>query len=166
MKMDAGLDTGTMLLREAVPITPTTTSAALHDVLAELGARLIVRALVEHPIPVPQPADSVTYAPKLTREAGRIDWTRDSAAIERQVRAFDPWPGTFTTLRCAVLKVLAVELAHGSGPPGTALDDRLTIACRTEALRLTRVQLAGRPAMAADAFLRGHAVPAGTALGD
>jgi methionyl-tRNA formyltransferase len=155
-----------MLLSEAVPITGATTSAALHDVLAELGARLIVRALVEHPIPVPQPADGVTYAPKLTRDVGRIDWTRDSAAIERQVRALDPWPGTFTTLRGTVLKVLAVELAHGSGPPGTALDDRLTIACRTEALRLTRVQLAGRPAMAADAFLRGHAVPAGTALGD
>ena len=166
MQMDAGLDTGPMLLSEAVPITQTTTSAALHDVLAELGARLIVRALVEHPMPVPQPADRVTYAPKLTREAGRIDWTRDSAAIERQVHAFDPWPGTFTTLRGTVLKVLAVELAHGSGPPGTALDDRLTIGCRTEALRLTRVQLAGRPAMAADVFLRGHAVPAGTALGD
>jgi methionyl-tRNA formyltransferase len=117
-------------------------------------------------LPVRTPADRVTYAPKLTREAGRIDWTRDSAAIERQVHAFDPWPGTFTTLRGTVLKVLAVELAHGSGPPGTALDDRLTIGCRTEALRLTRVQLAGRPAMAADVFLRGHAVPAGTALGD
>src|SRR5690242_4420998 len=84
MKMDAGLDTGPMLLREAVPITPTTTSAALHDVLAELGARLIVRALVEHPMPMPQPAEGVTYAPKLTRDAGRIDWTRDAAAIERQ----------------------------------------------------------------------------------
>src|SRR4051794_32177734 len=99
MQMDAGLDTGPMLLREAVPITPTTTSAALYDVLAELGARLIVRALVEHPMPMPQPAEGVTYAPKLTRDAGRIDWTRDAAAIERQVRAFDPWPGTFTTLR-------------------------------------------------------------------
>jgi methionyl-tRNA formyltransferase len=166
MQMDAGLDTGPMLLREAVPITPTTTSAELHDVLAELGARLIVRALVEHPMPMPQPAEGVTYAPKLTRDAGRIDWTRDAAAIERQVRAFDPWPGTFTTLRGAVLKVLAVEPTHGSGPPGTTLDDRLTVACGTGTLRLTRVQLAGRPAMAANVFLRGHAVPVGTALGN
>jgi methionyl-tRNA formyltransferase len=166
MQMDAGLDTGPMLLRAAVPIKPTTTAAALHDVLAELGARLILRALEEDPVPVPQPADGATYAPKLTRDAGRIDWTHDAVAIDRQVRAFDPWPGTFTTLRGAMLKVLAVEMAAGSGPPGTALDGRLTVACDTGALRLKRVQLAGRPAMVADAFLRGHPVPAGTMLGD
>jgi methionyl-tRNA formyltransferase len=114
---------------------------------------------------VPQPEAGVTYAPKLTRDAGRIDWTRDAVAIERQVRAFDPWPGTFTSLRGAVLKVLAVELAAGSGPPGMVLDERLTVACGVGALRLTRVQLAGRPAMAADAFLRGHPVSAGRVLG-
>ena len=165
MQMDAGLDTGPMLLREAVPITATTTAATLHDRLAEMGARLILRALAEAPQPVPQPEAGATYAPKLTRDAGHIDWTRSSVAIDRQVRAFDPWPGTFTTLRGAVLKVLAVDLADGSGPPGTLLDDRLTVACGTGALRLTRVQLAGRPAMAADAFLRGHPVPPGTMLG-
>ncbi|HME26158.1 MAG TPA: methionyl-tRNA formyltransferase [Acetobacteraceae bacterium] len=165
MQMDAGLDTGPMLLREAVPITATTTAAMLHDELAAIGARLALRALAENPIPELQPLDGVTYAPKLTRDAGRIDWTRDAAAIERQVRAFDPWLGAFTTLRGAVLKVLAVELATGSGPPGMVLDERLTVACGTGALRLTRVQLAGRPAMAADAFLRGHPVPAGTILG-
>jgi methionyl-tRNA formyltransferase len=165
MQMDAGLDTGPMLLREAVPITGTTTAAALHDVLAELGARLILRALAEHPPAVPQPADGVTYAPRLTRDAARIDWTRDAGALDRQVRAFDPWPGTFTTLGGALLKVLAVAPAEGSGPPGTALDPWLTVACGEGALRLTRVQLAGRSAMAADAFLRGHAVPAGTVLG-
>ena len=166
MQMDAGLDTGPMLLREAVPITATTTAAALHDVLAEMGSRLILRALAEPPPPpMPQPADGVTYAPKLTRDAGRIDWTRDSAQIGRQVRAFDPWPGTFTTLRGAVLKVLAAEPAEGCGPPGKVLDDRLAVACGRGALRLTRIQLAGRPAMAADAFLRGHSVSADTVLG-
>jgi methionyl-tRNA formyltransferase len=165
MQMDAGLDTGPMLLREAVPITATTTSAMLHDVLAVAGARLVVRALAEIPVPVPQPDTGVTYAPKLTRDAGRIDWTADAAAIERQVRAFDPWPGTFTTLHGAVLKVLAVEPATGPGPPGMALDRRLTVACGAGALRLAQVQLAGRPVMAADAFLRGHPVPAGTLLG-
>ena len=118
-----------MLLREAVPITGTTTAAGLHDALAEIGARLILRALVEDPPPVPQPADGATYAPKLTRDAGRIDWTRDAVAIERQVRAFDPWPGTFTILRGATLKVLAAAVVPGSGVPGTVLDDRLTIAC-------------------------------------
>jgi methionyl-tRNA formyltransferase len=164
MQMDAGLDTGPMLLRESVPLTPTTTAAALHHVLAGIGARLILRALAEHPAPVPQPDDGVTYAPKLTRAAGRIDWAQHAAMIDRQVRAFDPWPGTFTTLRGAVLKVLAAEPATASGPPGTVLDDRLTVACGGGALRLTRLQLAGRPAMAAEAFLRGHPVPPGSLL--
>ena len=164
MQMDAGLDTGPMLLREAVPITGTTTAAGLHAVLPAIGARLILRALAENPPPVPQPADGVTYAPKLTRDAGRIDWTRDAVASERLVRAFDPWPGTFTTLHGATLKVLAAAVVSGSGVPGTVLDDRLAIACGEGVLRLTRVQLAGRPAMAADAFLRGHPVPAGTVM--
>jgi methionyl-tRNA formyltransferase len=165
MQMDEGLDTGPMLLRESVPITGSTTTAALHDVLAELGTRLILRALTEMPAPVPQPEDGATYAPKLTRDAGRIDWSREAVQIDRQVRAFDPWPGTFSALRGTVLKVLTVELASGSGPPGTVLDERLTIACGVGALRLTRVQLASRPAMATDAFLRGHRVPLGTAMG-
>ena len=164
MQMDVGLDTGPMLLREAVPIVGTTTAAGLHDALAAIGARLILRALVEDPPPMPQPADGVTYAPKLTRDAGRIDWTRDAVAIDRQVRAFDPWPGTFTTLHGATLKVLAATVVSGWGVPGTVLDDRLTIACGKGGLRLTRVQLAGRPAMAADAFLRGHPVPPGTVM--
>lgn len=165
MQMDAGLDTGPMLLREAVPIGPTTTSADLHDVLAALGARLILRALAEPPAPIPQPVEGVTYAPKLTREAGRIDWTQDAARIERQVRAFDPWPGTFTLLGGTVLKVLRVEVGEAVGSPGTVLDGRLTIGCGRGALRLTRVQLAGRPAMETDAFLRGHPVVAGMTVG-
>jgi methionyl-tRNA formyltransferase len=165
MQMDAGLDTGPMLLRQAVQIGPTTTSAELHDVLAEMGAALILHALDQQPVPMPQPQEGATYAAKLTREAGRIDWTQDAAQIDRQVRAFDPWPGTFTMLRGAVLKVLRAERANASGQPATVVDDRLTVACGTGALRLTRVQLAGRPAMAADVFLRGHPVTAGTTLG-
>ena len=165
MQMDAGLDTGPMLLCEAVPITATTTAAMLHDELAAIGARLVLHALAESPVPVPQPEAGVTYAPKLSRAAGRIDWTCDAATIERQVRAFDPWPSSFTTLRGTVLKVLAVEPATRSGRPGIVLDERLTVACSAAAVRLIRVQLAGRPAMAADAFLRGHPVPPGTMLG-
>src|SRR5690348_14961646 len=82
MQMDAGLDTGPMLLRQCVSIGSRTTAAQLHDTLAELGARLILRALDERPAPVPQPEIGATYAPKLTRDAGRIDWTRDAAAID------------------------------------------------------------------------------------
>jgi len=165
MQMDVGLDTGPMLLCQAVAITPTTTAAKLHDVLAAMGARLIVEALKELPPAKPQRSDGVTYAPKLTRETGRIDWTQEASLIERQVRAFDPWPGTFTTLRGAMLKVLRVEILDATGPPGTALDGHLAVACGVGALRLVRVQLAGRPAMAAEDFLRGHPVAAGTVLG-
>jgi methionyl-tRNA formyltransferase len=165
MRMDAGVDTGPVLLAEATPIGERITAAQLHDRLAALGAQLIVRALAEAPTPTPQPAEGASYAPKLTRGAGRIDWTRDAAAIERQVRAFDPWPGTFTTLNGAPLKVHAAILASLSGPPGAVLDDRLTIGCGRGALRLTKVQLPGRPAMPADAFLRGHPLPAGSVLG-
>lgn len=165
MQMDAGLDTGPTLLGESVPITPTTTTATLHDELALIGARLILRALAENPAPIPQPDQGVTYAPKLGREAGRIDWTHAAVAIDRQVRAFHPWPGSFTTLRGMVLKVLAAEPCLGSGEPGVVLDNGLTVACGVGALRLTRVQLAGRSAMAAAAFLRGYEVEAGTQLG-
>ncbi len=165
MRMDAGLDTGPMLLREATPITPTTTGATLHDALSEMGARLIVQTLAAMPAPTPQPPTGATYAPKLGRDDARIDWTQHAAAIERRVRAFDPWPGTFTTLGDAVLKVLAAQPAEGNGGPGTVLDARLTIACGTGAVRLTRVQAAGRAGMEAEAYLRGHPVPAGTVLG-
>jgi methionyl-tRNA formyltransferase len=168
MQVEAGLDTGPMLLRESVPITPTTTAATLHDALAAIGARLILRALAENPPPVPQSDEGATYAPKLSRDDARIDWTMSAVAIERRVRAFDPWPGTFTLLAGAVLKVLAVAPADAERvgvAPGTVLDDRLTVACGSGALRLTRVQLAGRAAVDADAFLRGHRIPAGVVFG-
>jgi methionyl-tRNA formyltransferase len=165
MQMDAGLDTGPMLVQQAVPITGTTTAASLHDVLADMGARLIVRALSETASPVSQPVDGVTYAPKLGREDGRLDWNDRASALDRRVRAFDPWPGTFTLLDGVVLKVLAAQPAEGNGPPGTVLDDALMVACGQGALRLTRVQLPGRGALDAAAFLRGRPVPAGTVLG-
>jgi methionyl-tRNA formyltransferase len=166
MQMDAGLDTGPMLLREAVPITPQTTFGALHDVLASVGARLILRALDEDPTSVPQPADGASYAPKLSREDGRLDWREDAQALDRRVRAFDPWPGTFTLLDGAPLKVLGVHPVACEGAiPGTVLDDALTVACGRDALRLTRVQLPGRAALDAAAFLRGHPVRRGTLLG-
>ncbi len=165
MRMDAGLDTGPMLLWEALPIAATATTALLHDDLAVLGARLILQALETPPPPVPQPEARATYAPKLTRDDARIDWTRAAAAIERQVRAFDPWPGTFSTIDGTVLKILSVAVATGSGPPGTVLDDGLRVACGEGALRVTRVQRAGRSAMDAAIFLRGHAIAPGTRLG-
>jgi methionyl-tRNA formyltransferase len=165
MQMEAGLDTGPMLLWDSVPIAPETTTANLHDKLAAMGARLVLEALASDPVPVPQPADGATYAPKLSREDGRIDWTATAEIIDRQVRALDPWPGTFTLLDGSPLKVLAVKPAHGGGPPGTVLDSALTVACGQGAIRLTRVQLPGRGALDAAAFLRGNEVTPGTVLG-
>jgi methionyl-tRNA formyltransferase len=164
MRMDAGLDTGPMLLREAVPITPRTTAGELHDSLAGLGAALVVRALAEDPPATAQPPAGVTYAAKLTRADGRLDWRQDAATLERRVRALNPWPGTVTLLDGETLKVLAATPAPGEGEPGTALDDALLVATGAGALRLERVQAPGRSAMPAAAFLRGHPVPAGTRL--
>ncbi len=170
MMMEAGLDTGPMLLAERVPIGPATTGASLHDVLAELGARLILPALdglaAGTLTPTAQPDEGVTYAHKLTRDDGRLEWDRDAAALDRQVRALDPWPGCWFSYRGEILKVLAAApIADVSGPtPGTVLDDRLTVACGTGALRLTRLQRPGRGPADAAAFLRGYPLPAGTLL--
>ena len=167
MRMDAGLDTGPMLLREAVPIPPRATAGLLHDVLADCGARLILRALEQMPAPVPQPAEGACYAPRLTRADAALDWTLPAAALDRQIRAFDPWPGSVTVLDGTPLKLLAAhpEPAPRAAPPGTLLDAALLVACGTDALRLTRVQRPGRAALDAAAFLRGHKVAAGTRLG-
>ena len=107
----------------------------------------------------------MTYAPKLSRDDGRIDWSQPAEAIDRRIRAFDPWPGTFTTLGTTVFKVLAAARVDGRGPAGTVLDSDLTIACGDGAIRPTRVQWPGRAAMDAAAFLRGHPIPPGTVFG-
>jgi methionyl-tRNA formyltransferase len=165
MRMEEGLDTGPMLLREAVPIGPATTVQALHDALAAIGARLVLRALAEDPPAIPQPEEGVTYAPKLTKEDGRLDWRDDAAALERRVRALNPWPGTFFTHAGEQVRVLAARPEPGAGPPGTVLDDAALVACGQGALRLTRLQRPGRAPLDAEAFLRGFALPRGTVLG-
>ena len=169
MRMDEGLDTGAMLLADAVDLDVHSTAAWLHDRLAEIGARLIVRALAENPAPVPQPEAGATYAGKLGREDGRLDWTRPASALDRQVRALNPWPGTFCHLGGSVLKILAAtpDPAAGGAPPGTVLEIRTEgpcVATGDGGLILTRLQLPGRAAMAADALLRGHPIPPGSRL--
>ncbi|WP_215754943.1 methionyl-tRNA formyltransferase [Acetobacter sp. P5B1] len=168
MQMEAGLDTGPMLLREAVSITSETTATSLHDALSAIGGQLAVRVLAERPAPTPQPEEGVTYAPMLTREDGRLDWSQSAAALDLRIRALTPWPGTFTVQADGtVLKIGAAtplpDRKH-TATPGTALDDALTIACGDGALRLTRLQKPGRGMMDADAFLRGQPMPAGTRL--
>jgi methionyl-tRNA formyltransferase len=164
MQMDTGLDTGPMLLRGAVRSGPRDTASTLHDRLAELGARLILRALAEDPPPIPQPGEGVTYAAKLSRADAELDWARPAPELDRRVRALNPWPGTVSHLAGEVLKVLEAEPAPGSGRPGEVLHG-LVVACGEGALRLLRVQRAGRAPLAAEAFLRGTPVAAGTLLG-
>jgi methionyl-tRNA formyltransferase len=164
MRMEEGLDTGPMLLAEAVPISPTTTTPELHDALAAIGAWLILRALAENPVAKPQPEEGVTYAPKLAKEDGRLDWTQPAEALARRIRALNPWPGTFFMLKGEAIRISAAALEAGEGSPGEALDDAGLIACGHGALRLQRLQRPGRAAMAAEAFLRGLPIPAGTRL--
>jgi methionyl-tRNA formyltransferase len=165
MQMDEGLDTGPELLREPVEITEDMNAGDLHDALSELGGRLIVDALAGledgSVKPTPQIEDGVTYAHKLERGEERIDWSRSAAEVARHVRGFAPWPGAWFEYDGDRIKVLATEVTAGSGKPGAVLDDALTVACGTGAIRLLRVQRAGRAAMEAEAYLRGQAVPKG-----
>jgi methionyl-tRNA formyltransferase len=162
MQMEEGLDTGPMLLAEATPIGPRTTAPELHDTLSGIGARLILRALEEAPAPVPQPEDGVTYAPKLAKADGRIDWAQDAEALDRRIRALTPWPGCFFQAGAETIRLLAAEPAPGNGPPGRMLDPQ-TVACGRGALRLLRLQRPGRAAQPAAEFLRGFALPASLA---
>ncbi len=168
MQMDAGLDTGPMLLTESMQITDATTGESLHDALAEMGSRLIVDALERIAAgsvqPTPQPEDGVTYAKKLSRGEARIDWHDPADELERKLRAFTPWPGSWFDLDGQRVKLLAAEVADGDGAPGTVLDDTFTVACGERALRLTRLQRQGKGAMDAADFLRGTPVPAGHVL--
>jgi methionyl-tRNA formyltransferase len=170
MQMEEGLDTGPMLRAGSVPIDAATTGQSLHDALAPLGARLILEVLENAPAPMPQPADGVTYAPKLSRGDGRLDWSEPAVALDRRVRAMHPWPGAFTQLDGHLLKIISAT--PGPVPaqaplfaPGTILDDALSVATGCGTLRITRLQLPGRAVLDADAFLRGHKLAPGHRLG-
>jgi methionyl-tRNA formyltransferase len=171
MRMDEGLDTGTMLLAERTPISAADTAETVHDRLAELGARLIVSTLdgllAKTLEAVPQSEAGVTYAHKLGKEEGALDWRRPAAELERKVRAFHPWPGTWLDFQGERIKVLAAGLALASGAPGTVSvgrDGFPVVACGIGGLKLLKLQRAGKSAQSADAFLRGFALADGTVL--
>ncbi len=171
MRMERGLDTGPMLLAQATSVARKT-AGELTEELADMGARLMVEALARLDGLEARPQDPAlaTHAPKIAKAEAQLDWTRPADALERAVRAFNPWPGAWTMLKGERLKVLAADVvAEGGGaaggPPGTTLDDRLTIACGAGALRVTLAQRPGRPALAAADLLRGWPVPAGTSAG-
>ena len=169
MQMDAGLDTGAMLLKEAMTITAEDTAASLHDKLAEQGARLIVDALAryEQLTPEPQPEAGVTYAAKISKAEARIDWQLPAAEIARRIRAFDPFPGAVTESGGVVIKIWRASETAGSGTPGAVLQadgQQLVVACGEGALALTLLQKPGSKRLQARDFLQGFALVAGNQL--
>ncbi|WP_136440023.1 methionyl-tRNA formyltransferase [Pacificoceanicola onchidii] len=167
MQMEAGLDTGPVLMREALAIGDEETTGALHDRLSAKGARLIVEALDALPNldPVEQPEEGVTYAAKIDKAEAAIDWSQPAEVVSRQIRGLAPFPGAWTLHREARLKLLGARVAQGQGTSGEALDDAFTIACGTGAVQITRAQRAGKGAQDAEVFLRGHPIAAGARLG-
>jgi len=170
MQMDAGLDTGAMLLVERTAIAGTATTGSLHDQLAALGARMIVEALELADCgglrPVPQPEQGVTYAHKIEKAEALVDWAQPAAVIERRLRAFDPFPGASGVLKGETIKLWAAQLQPGAAgaEPGTVLavqPDGITVACGEGALRLTQLQRPGGKRLAAADFLRGFPLEPG-----
>ena len=184
MQMEAGLDTGSMLLKRALEIEDRN-AAQLTEELAKLGAAMMVEVLGDLPRyqPIPQPEDGVTYAAKISKDEARIDWSRPAAELIRHVQGLAPFPGVWFEFEGERIKLLAAEKVpldrhpRESGDPanenpdsrfrgndGLVIDDRLTIACGQGALRPTLVQRAGKGAMSADELLRGFAIPKGSVL--
>ncbi|MDP5218164.1 methionyl-tRNA formyltransferase [Ruegeria sp. 2205SS24-7] len=166
MQMEAGLDTGPVLLRQTTDIGASETTGALHDRLSDMGARLIVEALkrLDQLTPEPQPEAGVTYASKIDKAEARVDWSRPAREIDRQIRGLAPFPGAWTEIGGDRVKLLGSCLAEGQGAPGEVLDDVLRVACGTGAIALTRLQRAGKGAQDSETFLRGWPVAKGTRL--
>ena len=173
MQMDAGLDTGPVLLEEAIPISGRETAGSLHRRLAGLGGACIVRALEQIAAgtarPAPQPAEGATYAAKLEKDEARIDWARSAEEVDRQVRAFNPFPGAFTSAGGEALKIWAAHPVTGAGAaPGTVEEagaERVVVACGTGALALEELQRAGGRRLPVRDFQRGAGLERGRRLG-
>ncbi|MGZ6006088.1 MAG: methionyl-tRNA formyltransferase [Rhizomicrobium sp.] len=165
MRMEEGLDTGPVLMAERTKIGRKT-YGELHDELARLGGDVMARTLAALErgsiTERPQPAEGATYAKKILKEETRIDWTKSAREIDCLIRGLSPTPGAWTDVKGERVKILNCEPTTGSGVPGTLLDDALTIACSSGALRLTRLQRPGKSAMEAGELLRGFPLPRGT----
>jgi methionyl-tRNA formyltransferase len=176
MKMDAGLDTGDILARAATPIHPEDNSETLHDRLARMGAELLVRTIPDHVagklIARPQPGEGASYAPKIKKQDGHVDWTQPARAIWNRVRGLVPWPGAFSYLpgqpQPHLLKIWQAEVVDHKGPPGEVLQaDKagIVVGCGREALRILILQREGGRCLQAHEFLAGHSLHPGQRLG-
>jgi methionyl-tRNA formyltransferase len=170
--MDAGLDTGPVLSRVAIPIGPTDTTGSLHDRLASLGAQALLDALEGVAAgmlrPIPQPTEGITYAAKIDKAEAQVDWRQPALCIERRIRAFDPFPGAATRLGEQSLKLWRARVCAGAGRPDTVLAvdaHTITVACGEAALALQTVQRAGGRRVSAGGFARGHGLAPGARFG-
>lgn len=165
MQMEAGLDTGPVLLREAFAIAASDTTASLHDRLAALGARLIVDALARLPLAAEtQPEAGITYAHKIEKAEALIDWQKPASELDRHIRAFNPFPGAQAHFAGQLVKLWAAQPVSGQGLPGQilAIDrEHITIACGTGALAVSELQKAGGKRLPAQQFLAGHPLKVG-----
>lgn len=166
MQMEAGLDTGPVLSRHTVSIGESETTQQLHDRLSDIGATAIVDALaqLDQLDAQPQPDDGVTYAAKIEKSEAAIDWSKPAIEVDRLVRGLSPFPGAWFEMNGTRVKVLGSTLVEQSGTAGCVLDDELTVACGEGAIRLTKLQRAGKSAQDAEQFLNGWPLPAGTQL--
>lgn len=165
MQMEAGLDTGPVLLWEAIPITAEDTTATLHDRLAALGARLVVEVLARLPLPVEaQPAEGVTYAHKIEKAEAQVDWRRTAAELDRHIRVFNPFPGAQTSFNGQTVKLWQARPVAGQGEIGTVLAvdrSQVVIACGEGALAVSEFQKAGGKRLPVQQFLAGHPLKLG-----
>lgn len=162
MKMDVGLDTGDIVSMKKMALTPEMTTPFLFEKLAILGAEALLEVLptyLEGKVkPVPQPKEGVTYAKKLEKSEGLLNWNLPASVLDQQIRALNPWPGTWFEVGADRIKVLEAEIIAGSfsEAPGTIIDERLTIICKEGALRPLKVQKIGKAPLSTDDFLRGY----------
>jgi len=161
MQMDAGLDTGPVLLRRATPIGPEDTAGDLHDRLAALGAEAITAALegIDALTPIPQGETGVTYAAKIDKAEARVDWTQPAGIVARRIRGLSPFPGAWCEAGAERLKLLRARATAGAGAPGEVLGG-FTVACGAGAVEVTQAQREGRRPMEAGEILRGLILPA------
>ena len=166
MQMDAGLDTGAVLMREDFALSAKITAGELHDKCAEIGARLVLQTInnINALEATSQSEHEVTYAKKISKDDERIDWSKPAQEIENIIRGLNPFPAAYFELAGQKIKVFAADVVDGSGAAGATLDDALTIACGHGALKITSLQKAGKRIMTAKEFLAGNKIPAGAAV--
>ncbi len=168
MQMDEGLDTGAILRQDRVQIDPETTAESLHDELAQMGAASICTTLIDLTSgkiePSPQEQDGTTYAAKITRDEGRLDWRLPAIDIERSIRALNPWPGTWFERDGERIRILSAQVVDGKGQVGEIIDSNGSIVCGDRAIKLLVMQRPGKSATDAESFLRGYELPVGTIL--